>query len=152
MPPPGTISNLTLAASAAVTTQGSSAAIDATGWGSLTAMCSITTGTPTAASVTTFRVWLQGRLNEGGVWNDLVLLNATKSFAGANLALAAGVTTVNSTSLAAEATGQSSVVNFIGRLNCPPPQVRVAWNLVAASGAPFVTFGVEGVLSQINAP
>ena len=148
---PGSISLITAAAAASVTTQGSSAAFDCTGWGSLTVMCSISSGTPTAGSVSAFRVWLQGQLNPGGVWSDLILVYASKSFASANLALAAAVSTSNSPSLVSEATGQSSVVNFYGMVNAPPPAVRIAWNLVAVSGAPFVTFNVEGLLSNVQA-
>lgn len=145
---PGAYSMVTIQASGSQTTQGVSAAFDCSGWTSLVAMCSVTSGTPTAASVTNFRVWLQGQLNPGGVWSDLMLVHAGKTFAGANLAAAAAAYTQNTPSLVAEAAGQSSVVNFIGGVNAPPPQVRAAWNIVT-SGAPFITFGIEGVLSNV---
>jgi hypothetical protein len=155
MPAPFTvnISPFTLAAVTA-STHGTAGPYDCQGWGSLSAMLSVTTGTPTAASITNFRVWLQGQFNSGGQWNDLPFLSVTKSFITGSIVVAtAGVTTTNATVLAAEGAVTSAFgFNYWGRMNAPPPLVRVAYIITAVSGAPFITFGVEGVLSQIAAP
>lgn len=152
-PPAGVISPFTMAAVSA-STHGTVGPYDCQGWGSLTAMLSVTTGTPTAASITNFRVWLQGQLNYGGQWNDLGFLSVMKTFITGGVVVAtAGVLTANATVLANESGVTSAFgFNYLGRLNCPPPLVRVAYIITAVSGSPFITFGVEGVLSQISAP
>lgn len=151
MPSPWEPCVLLASSTFSTSTSGTGPVVDAGGWQTISVNLAVTTGTPTAGSVTTFRVWLQGQI--GGVWSDLTMDLASKSFIGAsNFTASAGVTTMTgagtqSTSLVSEVVGQSSVVSFYGLVSCPPPLIRLAYNLVT-TGNGFVTFSASGVLSQ----
>ena len=135
-----------LVPAAAFTTGGASAALDAGGYGSLTAVATFSTGT----LATSLRVWLQGSYDGGTTWYGLPLTNVFKTLVhNTGFAEAAGGLTANMPSLVVESTVVTTTAIYVGTVNNPPPHVRAAWNFAGASATQ--TFGITCVLSMGHA-
>jgi hypothetical protein len=131
----------------ALTSQGTSSSVcDAGGYASLTAICTVSTGT----LATAIRIWLQGSYDNSN-WFGLPITNIGRAFVHSlGLNETTSAFTTNAMSLVAEAAVITTTVVFVGSVNAPPPYVRAAWNITGASASQ--TAAITCILSttQIN--
>jgi hypothetical protein len=134
-----------LAAASVVTTQGVSTTVcDAGGYASLTAIVTCVTG-----SSSVFRLWLQGSYDGGASWFGLPMNYVSKTVVAA-LGLNETGTVITSSfvhSIINEAGAFTATTIFVSGVNSPPPLVRAAWYINAAT--PTQTFGVSCILSMM---